>query len=643
MKPFISLCMIVKNEEKVLRRCLDSVKGIVDEIIIVDTGSTDNTKKIAKEYTDKLFDFQWNNNFSEARNYAASKAQGKWILVLDADEYVDPSNLQQAIEEIKKHNDFYDIYAVNIVNFAGKNGENTAQHKHGRIYKNDGTIQFYRSIHEQLKKDTETPTLGLSSLIIYHSGYLSQIVEEKNKKDRNLRLVEHELTQQTSKGFDYFNLGNELKRLGKIEEALNAYIQAYKNKEGFWYGWVPFCLCNIIECLMLLSRYDEALSVIRETEHIYSNVADFSFLKGEIYLQQHRYEDAKNVFLRILSNLDNYNDVVKSPDYKDYLPYRRLGNIYEIEKDYKKAVRYYVKAINVNRYCLESTIRLIRLFSKFHGEVEILNFLSKILNNNNNNKEFVLKILVFVLSEGWSKLGRLLVQHYFNNDLELIKLVNFKADIIEGNFTNYNQEELNTSMILLGINLGIIDVADLLILYRYLAMDECSNRKDMQVIISNSNLYPIVAWMNNKNKKIQIDSEAYLYLVEKCIRFNKLQLLDELISIKNQVQEQIDGKLASVFYKNGYEDIAIEFYELTNEKYLTEQDYVNIIEWLISKGNNEEAYKIAKDALKKFLKDFRFYKYVILLGKQNREHVKEVIVEALSLFGDSEWLRLHFK
>jgi glycosyltransferase involved in cell wall biosynthesis len=75
MKPFMSLCMIVKNEEKVLRRCLDPVKGIVDEIIIVDTGSTDNTKEIAKDYTDKIFEFKWNNNFSEARNYAASKAR----------------------------------------------------------------------------------------------------------------------------------------------------------------------------------------------------------------------------------------------------------------------------------------------------------------------------------------------------------------------------------------------------------------------------------------------------------------------------------------------------------------------------------------------------------------------------------------
>ena len=82
----ISLCMIVKTEELVLGRCLDSVKKLVDEIVIVDTGSTDNTKNIAKEYTDKIYDFIWNDDFSAARNYSFSKGTKDFILWLDADD-----------------------------------------------------------------------------------------------------------------------------------------------------------------------------------------------------------------------------------------------------------------------------------------------------------------------------------------------------------------------------------------------------------------------------------------------------------------------------------------------------------------------------------------------------------------------------
>src|SRR5690606_23268197 len=102
MKPFISLCMIVKNEEKVLRRCLESVDGLVDEIIIVDTGSTDKTKEIASKFTTQIFDYKWINNFADARNYAQSKAKGKWILFLDGDEYVDRGNFTETIKSIKE-------------------------------------------------------------------------------------------------------------------------------------------------------------------------------------------------------------------------------------------------------------------------------------------------------------------------------------------------------------------------------------------------------------------------------------------------------------------------------------------------------------------------------------------------------------
>ena len=96
----ISLCMIVKNEEKYLARCLSSVKSIVDEIIIVDTGSTDKTKQIAKKYTDNIFDFVWQDDFSMARNYAFSLAQSSYIMWLDADDII-PKNTQKELLKLK--------------------------------------------------------------------------------------------------------------------------------------------------------------------------------------------------------------------------------------------------------------------------------------------------------------------------------------------------------------------------------------------------------------------------------------------------------------------------------------------------------------------------------------------------------------
>lgn len=93
-----SLCMIVKNEEKALERCLDSLAACMDEIIIVDTGSTDRTKEIAGKYTNQIYDYKWNGNFADARNYAASKAGMEYIYTADADEYLEQSEQQKLLD-----------------------------------------------------------------------------------------------------------------------------------------------------------------------------------------------------------------------------------------------------------------------------------------------------------------------------------------------------------------------------------------------------------------------------------------------------------------------------------------------------------------------------------------------------------------
>ena len=97
MTKTISLCMIVKNEENVLERCLNSVREFVDEIIIVDTGSIDSTRDIARKYTDKIYSFEWIHDFSAARNESIGYATSDYILVLDADEYLESGHELQKI------------------------------------------------------------------------------------------------------------------------------------------------------------------------------------------------------------------------------------------------------------------------------------------------------------------------------------------------------------------------------------------------------------------------------------------------------------------------------------------------------------------------------------------------------------------
>ncbi|MBI2102459.1 glycosyltransferase [Candidatus Woesearchaeota archaeon] len=113
--PTLSLCMITKNEEQFIEESLNSVRGFVDEIIIVDTGSTDKTKEIAKRFTNKIYDFIWNDNFSAPRNEALKHATGDWILVLDADEILPPESKIKIKEAMES--DQYAAYFLPQVTF----------------------------------------------------------------------------------------------------------------------------------------------------------------------------------------------------------------------------------------------------------------------------------------------------------------------------------------------------------------------------------------------------------------------------------------------------------------------------------------------------------------------------------------------
>ncbi|PMC36633.1 glycosyl transferase [Bacillus sp. UMB0899] len=636
MKPFISLCMIVKNEESVLRRCLESVKEYINEIIIVDTGSEDSTRDVAREFTENIFEYEWTNNFSHARNFAASKASGDWILVLDADEYVDPTNLKTAIEEIKKNEKKFEIYAVNIINFAGEYGESIAQHKHVRIYRNNNTIEFFRSIHEQLSKKDKTPVnIGLSKLMVYHSGYLAKTMQDKDKTNRNKILINKEI-QKNSNAFDLFNLGNEYRILGENELALNFYIEAFKKKADFSVEWIPFCLCNMVECLIDLNRFNEALKVIEDATEMYRNTADFVYLKGHIYLAQGRYDDAKKVFNNIILNPDIYKNVIKSPDFRDYLPYKRLGLIHEQEKDYESAIKYSIGALNNNKYCLESVTRVLRILHKFHSETETYNFVSK--NILNDNKDFIRKILIFALNQGWSEFAGFLSNDCYSENELMGKLIRLKVDIIKGNCnTHIYDEKLESSFLLLGLKSAIIDLSDLFILYNN--MGNHVNRTNIEVMIENSNLYSILSRINSEEQESTIiDVYGYINLLEKCVSFQKFDLLNRLIELKEKVGVSIDVKIARAFFNKGYEDEAIEFYQLANEESLEENDYTQIIDWLISKGEFQEAYRILLDCIKKYKENFKFHKYIITLLEQEGKSAGGEILNACKIFKDSEWL-----
>ena len=181
----ISLCMIVKNEERILARCLDSLQGVVADIIIVDTGSADETKRIAAGYTEQVYDFVWTGNFSEARNFAFSKAKMEYIYSADADEVLDEENRAAFLrmkEVLLPEIEIVQMYYANQL--ANGTIYNYDKELRPKLFRRNRTFRWQGAIHEQV---------GITP-VIYDSEIWIQHLPEENHKDRDLaafaRIVE---------------------------------------------------------------------------------------------------------------------------------------------------------------------------------------------------------------------------------------------------------------------------------------------------------------------------------------------------------------------------------------------------------------------------------------------------------------------
>lgn len=234
-----------------------------------------------------------------------------------------------------------------------------------------------------------------------------------------------------------------------------------------------------------------------------------------------------------------------------------------------------------------------------------------------------------LLHLGFVSLASLLVDDMENGKENLVNIIQIKVDMItamENKIINFETEDL-----LRGIQNGVFDLADLCVLY------EITKDTRIKDVMKRSNFSRVFAFLFEESKSIQeIKEEEYLALLDRACRYNKPDFVEKLISFKSLLKSNSDAKIADVFYINEYQDIAMDFYQLSDEKYITEQGYVNIIEWLITNDTIEEAYRITVEAIDKYSKDFRFYKYAIELMKEDREGV---MMKGLKVFPDSKWLK----
>ncbi len=226
----MSLCMIVKNEEAALNDCLASVKEIVSQIVIVDTGSTDNTIKIAKSFGAEVYNFKWCDDFSAARNESIKYATGDWILWIDADERLDPNSIS-VIKRCIQSKEIPLYYKV-MIRSTMNNGKLIHDSDAHRLFSNHYGIRFQNRIHEQISYSAHA--IGAkektSNILLHHIGYDEQFVKLDIKVIRNRKLLIQMVNESSKSPYAHFTLAQNYGQTNDWEMAIEHMEIALKIK-----------------------------------------------------------------------------------------------------------------------------------------------------------------------------------------------------------------------------------------------------------------------------------------------------------------------------------------------------------------------------------------------------------------------------
>lgn len=276
----LSLCMIVRDEEKNLATCLNCIAKAVDEIIIVDTGSTDNTKSIARTFTDKVYDFEWVYDFSKARNFSFSKSTGDYIMWLDGDDMVLPDTVEK-IKKWKESDEDVDVVMCSYVTSYDKDFNPTFEYVRERIVKNTPSLRFTDRVHEVIIPQGKVITRG--DIKIYHN--------HKNKPytDRNLQIYKKMLAEKIEfSPRQQFYYARELMYNNLLDQAIHEFSVFLADGKGWSENNIEACL-NLSRCYQTKGEQDKALT------SLFGSFA-YGLPRGEILYEIGRIFEAKRQY-----------------------------------------------------------------------------------------------------------------------------------------------------------------------------------------------------------------------------------------------------------------------------------------------------------------------------------------------------------
>lgn len=331
----ISLCMIVKNEENTIGRCLDSVKDIVEEINIVDTGSSDRTKEVLKKYTKRIYDFEWVYDFAKARNFAFQQATKDFILWLDADDVFLPED-QEKLKELKKNLDFTtDSVTMDYNLSTDQHGNVLTSLKRNRLVKRTNHFQWIGAVHEYLEV---AGTIFHSNVAVTHKSL-------HHDTNRNLLIYERQLANNVAfSPRELFYFANELKDHQMYQRAIEYYEKFLLTEKGWVEDNISAC-SRLADCFFELGDYKKELeSILRSFQYDHPR-SEFCCRLGFYFLKKKELNAA--IFWYKLATeikLPSHNLSLQYPKFSTWLPHLQLCVCYDQLGQHKIANEHNEKA-----------------------------------------------------------------------------------------------------------------------------------------------------------------------------------------------------------------------------------------------------------------------------------------------------------
>lgn len=544
----LSICMMVKDEEKNIEQCLESIKSLISneqvELIIIDTGSTDNTVEICKRYTEKLYYHEWNDDFSAMRNKTISYAAGEWIMILDGDEVLE--NPEELISVLNKDN----LTEYNTITFKEKNLYDYKENKYTlvstyRIFKNDGEFNYKGTVHNQ--PSYKEPILN-TDIMLKHFGYITNDKDLMEKKfKRTTELLKKEIKKDPNNFYYIFQLGvsysmhnDNILAWEQFKKALEKFYTIGMRMETEY----EYLITSVMNAGLMCEYYEEVIQYVKKYEKTCEKLPEFNYVAGCVYHKLNNYEEVNKYLKRYLNSVEK---IAKSKYYNN--PSIALYSMDEETQNKVKII------LSLNYYYLnnyEESLKYAKLCNK-----DDYRYKNLMINN-------LLKLNDKRLVEFLSELSDLTKEEIYNEiEVEISKYNEDKKLNIRRNLSNLKDfyGEVNKKII------SGVDYNEELANYIFINKDKLSNRVMYELLINTDPTF-IFKMVKQCNREVSSQIIDYIFERNHSVFMEILELIEAKKPSKRDIALNYIGayvlelQIIDKLKENNIDDNILNMYDL---------------------------------------------------------------------------------